>query len=146
MKAPKSHVLAHNAAKVISIKFGKHKHWWIIRSYLFAFYANKFSHCFSSDTLIIHAFKIRANILYLGFYSVNFLCQHKKKQSKNLTISLSPININYSRCSKIPYVSCLPKWQRQTEQTQIRLFLKKQSDQVLPNLLFWQAFCGFHPW
>ena len=37
--------------------------------------------------------------------------------------------------------SCLPKKSKQTEQTQIRLALKKQSDQGLPSLLFWQAFC-----
>ena len=30
-------------------------------------------------------------------------------------------------------------------QTQIRLFLKKQSDQGLPFLLFWQVFCEFQP-
>ena len=42
-------------------------------------------------------------------------------------------------------VAC-PKKIKQTEQTQIRLLLKKQSDQGLPCLLFWQAFlnssCG----
>ena len=32
--------------------------------------------------------------------------------------------------------SCLPKRPRQTGQTQIRLLLKKQSDQGLPCLLF----------
>ena len=32
--------------------------------------------------------------------------------------------------------SCLPKRDRQTAQTQIRLLLKKQSDQGLPCLLF----------
>ena len=34
----------------------------------------------------------------------------------------------------------------QTEQTQIRQLLKKLSDQGLPCLLFWQAFCEFQPW
>ena len=32
--------------------------------------------------------------------------------------------------------NCLPKRSRETEQTQIRLLLKKQSDQGLPCLLF----------
>ena len=31
----------------------------------------------------------------------------------------------------------------ETVQTQIRLLLKKQSDQCLPCLLFWRAFCEF---
>ena len=43
-------------------------------------------------------------------------------------------------CFKIPNTSCLPKMLRQTLQTQIRLLLKKQSDQDLPCLLFWQDF------
>ena len=34
---------------------------------------------------------------------------------------------------------------KQTWQTRIRL-LQKQSDQGLPCLLFWQAFCEFQPW
>ena len=38
------------------------------------------------------------------------------------------------RCSKILNASCLPKMPKQTMQT------KKQSDQGLPCLLFWQAF------
>ena len=32
-----------------------------------------------------------------------------------------------------------------TVQTRIRLLLKKRSDQCLPCLLFWRAFCEFHP-
>ena len=40
------------------------------------------------------------------------------------------------KCSKISNTSCLPKRRRQTGQTQIRLLLKKQSDQGLPCLLF----------
>ena len=39
---------------------------------------------------------------------------------------------------------CL-KRPRQTVQTQIRLLLKKQSDQGLPCLLFAQPFCEFQP-
>ena len=35
---------------------------------------------------------------------------------------------------------------RQTAQTQIRLLLKKQSDQGLPCLLFKQVFSKFQPW
>ena len=33
----------------------------------------------------------------------------------------------------------------ETVQTQIRLLLKKQSDQGLPCLLFWEAFCYSQP-
>ena len=49
----------------------------------------------------------------------------------------------YSKCSKSLNPSCLPKRPRQTPQTQIRLLQKKQSDQGLLCLLFWQAFCEF---
>ena len=42
-------------------------------------------------------------------------------------------------------VAC-QKAYRRTVQTQIRLLLKKQSDQGHPCLLFWQAFCEFQPW
>ena len=37
----------------------------------------------------------------------------------------------YGRCSKILNAICLPKGPRQTVQTQIRLLLKKQSDEGL---------------
>ena len=42
----------------------------------------------------------------------------------------------------------LPKRNRQTVQTQIRLLQKKQSDQGIPCLLlvFRKAFCDFQPW
>ena len=49
----------------------------------------------------------------------------------------------YSKCSNILDTSCLPKRHRQTGQTQIRLLLKKQSDQGLPCLLFGQALLWF---
>ena len=42
----------------------------------------------------------------------------------------------YGKCSKILNTSSLPKRSRQTGQTQIRLLLKKQSDQGFPCLLF----------
>ena len=42
----------------------------------------------------------------------------------------------YGRCSKTSNTSCQPKISRQTVQIQIRLLLKKQSDQDLPCLLF----------
>ena len=51
-------------------------------------------------------------------------------------IQLSP-KWYYGKCLKISNTSCLSKRARQTEQTQIRLLLKKQSDQGLPCLLFW---------
>ena len=46
-----------------------------------------------------------------------------------------------SESSKISNISWLQKMSRQSEQTQIRLLLKKQSDQGLPCLLFGHAFC-----
>ena len=46
----------------------------------------------------------------------------------------------------IELTSCLLKRSRQTAQTQIRLLLKKQSDQGLPCLLFWEASFEFQPW
>ena len=42
----------------------------------------------------------------------------------------------YGKGSKISNTDHLPKRSRQTGQTQIRLLLKKQSDQGLPFLLF----------
>ena len=54
------------------------------------------------------------------------------------------ISALYSKCSKVSNTSCLVKRSRQTVQTQtsllFQLLLKKQSDQGLPCLLFWQAF------
>ena len=43
--------------------------------------------------------------------------------------------MNCIKCSKILNSSCLPKRPRQMGQTQIRLLLKKQSDQGLSGLL-----------
>ena len=51
--------------------------------------------------------------------------------------------LRFGKCSKILNTSCLPKWPRQTGQTQIRLLLNWQSDQHLHCLLFGQAFCEF---
>ena len=45
------------------------------------------------------------------------------------------LEIHYGKCSKISNTICLPKRPRQTGRTQIRLLLKKQSDQGLPYLL-----------
>ena len=42
----------------------------------------------------------------------------------------------------LPAKKCLDK----KGQTQIRLLLKKQSDQGLPYLLLWQEMCEFQPW
>ena len=58
-----------------------------------------------------------------------------------LAIILGVFQVFLSRkdnCSKIANTSCLPKRPRQTGQSLIRLLLKKQSDQGLPWLLFWQ--------
>ena len=49
----------------------------------------------------------------------------------------------YGKCSKILNTSCMLKQPRQTGQTQIRLLLKKQSDQGLPCLLLGHPFCDF---
>ena len=61
----------------------------------------------------------------------------------HLTVEhISPLGIvphqvgDWCKRSKISNTSCLPKRPRQTVQTQIRLLLKKQSDQGLPCLLF----------
>ena len=51
----------------------------------------------------------------------------------------------YGRCSKISNKSCLSKRPRQTVQTQIRLLLKKQYDQGLSCLQFYQAFYELQP-
>ena len=56
--------------------------------------------------------------------------------------------INFGRCSKISntiIISFLPKRSRQTEQIHIILLMKKKSDQDLPCLLFYGAFCEFLP-
>ena len=45
-----------------------------------------------------------------------------------------------------PPCSWISKMPRQTVQTQLRLLLKKQSDQGLPCLLFWWAFREIQPW
>ena len=58
-----------------------------------------------------------------------------KRHSPSILYRLFQNRIYYI-CSKILNTSCLPKRPRQTVQTQIRLLLKKQSDQGLPCLLF----------
>ena len=57
------------------------------------------------------------------------------------------INLSEVKCSKISNNNCLLKGPRQAVQAQIRLPLKKQSDQGLPRpcLLFGLAFSEFHP-
>ena len=60
--------------------------------------------------------------------------------------SIHVIPMIYSKCSKIFNTSCLSRRPRQTVQTQIRLLLKKQSDQGLPCLPLGQAFCEYQPW
>ena len=69
-------------------------------------------------------------------YKITFLIKLMgKKNDGNLSpnVSLSdPMLTDYSKCSdcgKFSYTNCLPKRHRQTEQTQIRLLLQKQSDQ-----------------
>ena len=52
----------------------------------------------------------------------------------------------YGKCSKISNTSSLPKRDRQKVQTQIRLLLKKPSDQGLPCLPFRQGFYDFQRW
>ena len=53
------------------------------------------------------------------------------------------VSIVYDNFSKILNIISLSIRNRQIEQTQIRLLLKKQSDQGHPCLLFWQASCLF---
>ena len=54
----------------------------------------------------------------------------------NFSFALGFILFVYGKCSKISNITCRPKRPRQTGQTQIRLLLKKQSDQGLACLLF----------
>ena len=56
----------------------------------------------------------------------------------SLDLRYSNTKRKYGKCSKISNTSFLPKWPRHTctVQTQIRLLLKKQSDQCLSCLLF----------
>ena len=65
--------------------------------------------------------------------------RHTGKTGLIILLSTYPKNTIY-RCSKISNTSFLPKWPRQTAQTQ------KQCDQGLPCLLLWQAFCEIQPW
>ena len=60
-----------------------------------------------------------------------FRKKERKKERKGIIILIA-----YHKCSKVSNTSCLPKGPGQTAQTQIRLLLKKQSDQGLPCLLF----------
>ena len=58
--------------------------------------------------------------------SVNMM--RSVKHSKKM---VNLVHVMYGKCSKIPNTSCLPNRHRQTALTQIRLLLKKQSDQGL---------------
>ena len=49
-------------------------------------------------------------------------------------LSTCKYKVLQNKCSKISNTGCLPKMPRQTVQTQIRLLLKKQSDQGLRSL------------
>ena len=51
----------------------------------------------------------------------------------------------YGKCVKISNTSCLLKQPKQTGQPQIRLLLKKHTDQGLPCLLFWHSFVNSSP-
>ena len=54
--------------------------------------------------------------------------------------------VSNGRFSKVLNTSNLPIRPKQTMHTQIRLLLKKQSDQGILCLLFLQSFCQFWPW
>ena len=50
----------------------------------------------------------------------------------------------FFQAENFKHLSSLPKWHRQSMQIQIRLLMKKQTDQGLPCLLFCKALiCGF---
>ena len=60
----------------------------------------------------------------------------------NIVLTTGTLNELVSFQQPAQYDRCLCI---QTVQTQIQLPLKKQSDQGLPSLLFWQAFCELKP-
>ena len=68
--------------------------------------------------------KINENNIHVQYFVQSEIFGYKEKKS------------TFGKSSKISHTSCLPKRPRQTAQTQIRLLLKKQSDQGLPHLLF----------
>ena len=83
------------------------------------------------------------------FWNVSFEYPQHMFHLRNKKINssfISEIRKLDSKCSKSLNTSCLPKWLRQTVQTQIRLLLMKQSDPGLLCLLSWQAFCELQPW
>ena len=80
-------------------------------------------------------------------------CQHFCEFKPTFYLSLSCLLLCQHFCEFKPWkltfylrTSYLPYRPRQTMQTQIRLILKKQSDQSLSHLLFWKHFCEFKPW
>ena len=90
-------------------------------------YALKYSHQFS-------IWLLQWTWAYGPFLVVHHYTEYQPKTKCTVNVLK---NSNASR---------LPKRPRQTAQTLIRLLLKKQSDQGMSCLLFWQAFCEFHPW
>ena len=89
------------------------------------------------------------NVLYLHFFLLLFFYRMSRPgMVASIHVSLKtdmerlvPLGsfkseVSHCKCSKISNTSCLPKRPRQTMQTQIRLFLRKQSDQPRQDLLF----------
>ena len=66
---------------------------------------------------------------------ISFLCKH----STTFFTSIRILSFMYSKGSKISNANCLTKRPRQTVQTLNRPLLRKQSNQSLPCLLFWQV-------
>ena len=58
------------------------------------------------------------------------------KESDILSGKLSYTSVVYGKCSEILNTTFIERRHRQTAQTQVILLLKKQSDLVLPCLLF----------
>ena len=64
------------------------------------------------------------------------ICNRKANSACLRLENIQRVLLKYGKCSKILNTSCLPKMPRTTVQTQVRLLLKKQSDQGLTCLLF----------
>ena len=105
-----------------------------------------------SWNLVARNFYESCTCILLSFLEVYVLCcsvfqnraEVMRKQGKDVSvdvicnglIALQGKQTLADRCSKISNTSGLLERSRQTVQTQIRLLLKKQSDQGLPCLLF----------
>ena len=88
-------------------------------------------HCFvvlEKDTFILAYYWSNTGRPVLVNWKISKGCKESNQTNKTIN------------ALKFRTLGCLSKRHRQTAQTQIRLLLKKQSDQGLPCLLFWLTF------